>query len=121
MKSILILFLLAGLTACSHKTEPTTTKTEAPEAAATEKIADNARQLPELNPEDIRVNVKDGDAVVDFHCDANEESGTITATRVDTVPPKALFKVEAEFGRLAMVIWHAQWLLLCLGLGCCRQ
>ncbi|MBO4350262.1 MAG: hypothetical protein J6A01_04845 [Proteobacteria bacterium] len=95
-KVIILLSLLVFLTACSNGQ-----KAPAANDAADNAVAVEVKKLPELNAEDIRVVVQDGGAVVDFHCEASEETNRITAVRVDTDVPQLLFRTDAEFNRVA--------------------
>ena len=97
----IILALMQALTACSSKTTPTPASETNDTKAASVNASGQRIALPELSPDDLRVTIKDGGPVVDFHCEARDDLGNMIATRVDVVPPKQLFKVEAEFARLA--------------------
>ena len=84
------------LSACSNGKQAPVTNDSADSAVAVE-----ARTLPELKAEDIRVVVHEGGPIVDFHCEASEETNRITAVRVDTEVPQLLFRTDAEFNRIA--------------------
>ena len=94
-KIIILASLLIVLNACSGEKKPSVDN-GIPDSAAIE-----AKKLPELKAEDLRVVVKEGGPVVDFHCEAGEESGSIVAVEVDTEPPRLLFRTDAEFNRIA--------------------
>lgn len=97
MRIILLISLLTLICACSNREKPSV-----PEAAADGEAAVEPKTQPtEQMDEDVRLEIKKNGPVVVFHCEAREDFGTITATRVDTGTPKELFKVDAEFTRLA--------------------